>query len=408
MALRFNTSNGMGGSMKKKFAQGMLALIASLTCLTVSTGAAVPSRETAQGLGFSAPRIAALDHFYETQVQRGDMAGIVLLIARHGKIAHQAAIGYADLESRKPLTLDALYRWYSMTKPITSTAMMMLYEQGRFQLKDPVSKYIPEFANLRVLRKPDGPLTDTGALERPLTIQDVMRHTAGFTHGLGVDPYEKLYTEAQVFGVDVPLSDMMRKLASIPLHHQPGTTFEYGVGPDIQARLVEVLSGMPFDEYLRRNLFEPLKMKDTGFYATGDAAQRLVPVSWSKQGKLVPLDEVHGHPDGGVLVEPWSVNSYTENHQRKGGSFGLIGTAGDYLRFAQMMLNGGQLDGVRILSPRTVAFMTRDHLGAIEMPSFDGGKSGMGFGLGFAVIKDPAMAGEMSSAGTVSGNSATY
>ncbi len=385
--------------------------LALLGLLSAALHAADAPAARPEESGFSAQRIAAIDHFYEQQVQHGDMAGMVLLIARHGRIVHQSAIGYADLVTRKPLTTDALYRWYSMTKPLTSTALMMLYEQGRFQLQDPVSKYLPEFATLRVLRKPDGPLTDTVPLERVLTVQDVMRHTAGFTHGLGADAYELSYNDAGVFGVDVTLSEMMKKLAAIPLHRQPGTAFEYGVGPDIQARLVEVLSGLPFDEYLRRNLFEPLKMKDSGFYAAGDSAKRLVPVSWwNKQGKLVPLDGPHGHPDGGFLVQPWSVNSYTVNHLRKGGSFGLIGTAEDYWRFAQMMANGGQLDGIRILSPRTVAYMTRDHLGSIEMPADSGGSSGMGFGLGFAVIKDPAIAGEMSSVGTYTwaGAAATY
>jgi CubicO group peptidase (beta-lactamase class C family) len=390
-------------SFARSLLLGLFAVLGTTLADAVPAAAAgAAARATAPAdLGFSAARLAAIDRFYEQQVQRGEMAGIVLLIARHGRIVHHTAIGYSDLVSRQPLRTDALYRWYSMTKPITSTALMQLYEQGKFQLKDPVAKYLPEFTNVKVLRKPDGPLTDTVPAEHALTIQDVMRHTAGYSHGLGSDNYEKSYAQAGVFGLDVTLADMMGKLAALPMRHQPGTVWDYSIGPDIQARLVEVLSGMPFDEYLQRNLFQPLKMKDAGFFASPAAAARLVPVSWMNQEHhLVPLDAEHGHPDGGFLLQPEFVNSYTVNHRRKGGSYGLIGTAEDYFRFAQAMLNGGTLDGARILAPRTVDFMTRDHLGEIRMPTQDGTQSGMGFGLGFAVIKDPALAGEMTSTGT--------
>ena len=379
----------------------LLGLFGILGAAAPPAAGAAARTATPVELGFSAERLAAIDQFYQQQVERGEMAGMVLLIARHGRIVHHTAIGYTDLVSRKPLRTDALYRWYSMTKPITSTALMQLYEQGKFQLKDPVSKYLPEFANAKVLRKADGPLTDTVPAEHPLTIQDTMRHTAGYTHGLGDDAYEKSYAEAGVFGVDVTLAEMMGKLAALPMRRQPGTAWEYSIGPDIQARLVEVLSGMPFDEYLQRHLFQPLKMKDAGFFAPPAAAARLVPVSWMNQEHhLVPLDEEHGHPDGGFLLQPEYVNSYAMNHRRKGGSYGLVGTAEDYFRFAQAMANGGTLDGARILAPRTVDFMTRDHLGEIRMPTQDGTQSGMGFGLGFAVIRDPALVGEMSSIGT--------
>ena len=338
------------------------------------------------------------------------MAGIVTLIARHGKIVHFSAVGYADVEKRQRMETDTIFRFYSMTKPITSTALMMLYEEGRFQMSDPLSKYIPEFAALRVLRTPDSAPGDTVPPDRAPTVQDAMRHTAGFTHGLTTDAYDAQYTNANVFGLDVSLAEMMGKLARIPLRYQPGTKYAYSVGPDIQARLVEVLSGMPFDEFLEKRLFGPLGMRDAAFWLQPDKAKRLAAVHWERNGRLVPLDEAHGHPAGGVIVEPWSVNSYTVNHRRKGGSFGLVGTAEDYWRFAQMMLNGGQLDGVRILSPQVVRYMARDHLGAIAMQAPDGRPTGTGFGLGFAVMKDPAAAGYMSSEGTFfwSGAAATH
>jgi CubicO group peptidase (beta-lactamase class C family) len=191
---------------------------------------------------------------------------------------------------------------------------------------------------------------------------------------------------------------------------QPQTEFMYSVGPDIQARLVESLSGLPFDEYLKRHLFGPLKMKDADFYVPPGKADRLATVYWSKEGALTPLDATHGHPDGGVLVQPESVNSYLSKPARTGGSFGLVGTVQDYWRFAQMMANGGELDGARILSPAVVQYMTRDHLGSIAMLDSEGRPAGTGFGLGFAVMLDDARSGYMSPRGAYfwAGAAATY
>jgi CubicO group peptidase (beta-lactamase class C family) len=287
---------------------------------------------------------------------------------------------------------------------------MMLFEEGRFQMGDPLSKYLPEFAHLRVLRNPEGDVNDTVSVQHEPTIQDVLRHTAGFTHALEPSPLDAAYTKANLFGVDVSLAEMMAGLAKLPLQYQPGTKWVYSVGPDVQARLVEVLSGMPFDRFLEERLLKPLGMKDTNFWVPPDRAQRLATVYWVKDGKLTPIDDRHGSPGDTWLSEPWTVNSYTVNHKRKGGSYGLVGTAEDYFRFAQMILNGGELNGVRFLSPQTVQFMTRDHLGPIGLPTEDGKPSGMGFGLGFAVMEDSAAAGYMSSIGTCfwAGYASTY
>ena len=361
-------------------------------------------------LGFSAARLEYLDHFYADEVKRGELAGIVILIARHGKIVHFSTIGSADVEQHKPMQRDTIFRLYSMTKPITSTALMMLYEEGRFQMTDPLSKYLPEFAHLRVMRNPEGDVKDTVPVQHEPTMQDVLRHTAGFTHALETTPLDAEYTKANLFGVDVPLAEMMQRLAKLPLQYEPGTKWVYSVGPDVQARIVEVLSGMPFDRFLKERLLEPLGMKDAGFWVPSDRAQRLATVYWMKDGKLTPIDDAHGSPGDIWLSEPWTVNSYTVNHKRKGGSYGLVATAEDYFRFGQMMLNGGSLNGVRILSPQTVQFMTRDHLGPIGLPREDGKPSGTGFGLGFAVMEDPAAAGYLSSIGTCfwAGYASTY
>jgi CubicO group peptidase (beta-lactamase class C family) len=380
----------------------MRRALSCLAALFVVVGAASAARAgelpttSPTELGFSAARLEYIDRFYADKVQRGELAGIVTLVARHGKVAHFSALGSADLEKHKPMQRDTIFRVYSMTKQITSTALMMLYEEGRFQMQDPVSKYLPEFAHLRVLRNPEGDLEDTVPVQHEPTIQDLFRHTAGFVHALGNSALDAEYFKANLFGVDVTLAEMMGRLSKLPLMYQPGTKWVYSIGPDVQARLVEVLSGMPFDRFLEERLFKPLGMKDTGFWVPPEKAQRLATVYWMKNGKLAPIDEEHGSPGDTWLSEPWTVNSYTVNHKRKGGSYGLVSTADDYLRFAQMLLNGGELEGVRILSPKTVQYMTRDHLGSI------GKLPGMGWGLGFAVMEDAAAAGYMSSVGSYS------
>jgi CubicO group peptidase (beta-lactamase class C family) len=381
----------------------LVALFVMVTAASAARAGELPAASPTE-LGFSAARLEYLDHFYTDKVQRGELAGIVTLIARHGKIAHFSALGSADVEKHKPIQRDTIFRLYSMTKPITSTALMMLYEEGRFQMEDPLSKYLPEFAHLRVLRNPEGHLKDTVPVEHEPTIQDVFRHTAGFVHALENTALDAEYSKANLFGVDVSLTEMMGRLAKLPLQYPPGTKWVYSVGPDVQARLVEVLSGMPFDRFLEERLFKPLGMKDTEFWVPPEKAPRLATVYWMKDGKLTPIDKAHGSPGDTWLSEPWTVNSYTVNHKRKGGSYGLVSTADDYLRFAQMLLNGGELEGVRILSPQTVQYMARDHLGSIrKLP-------GMGFGLGFAIMEDAAAAGYMSSVGTYSwaGYASTY
>lgn len=363
-------------------------------------------------LGFSAERLECIDAFYKERVARGEMAGIVLLIARHGKIVHQSAIGYANADTKDSIRYDTLFRLFSMTKPIAATALMMLYEQGLFQITDSVSRFIPEFLDLQVLRNPDSDINDTVPVNNPPTIHDLLRHTAGFTHGLGTDPYNTHFTRANIFGRDVLLSEMMDKIVKIPLRYQPGTRWEYSHAPDIQARLVEVLSGMPFEDFLKQRLFAPLGMNDTGFWLSKSQRSRLSAVHWEKNGQLVTWGDANGFPtsanfqggDGKTLTEPWASINDVDNHKRKGGNFGLIGTAGDYWRFAQMIANGGELNRVRILSPQVVDYMTRDHLASIDSTAVAasvGVKGGIGFGLGFGTIEDPVAAGCTISTGSI-------
>ena len=282
---------------------------------------------------------------------------------------------------------DSLFRIYSMTKPIASTALMMLYQDGLFQLNDPLSKFIPEFAGLRVLRDPSGPLDETVAMEREPTIQDVLRHTAGFSHGLGRSEYDDLFVGSGIFRPETSLEEMMTALSKVPLMNQPGSSYRYSIGPDIALRLVEIISGMEADDYLERRMFDPLGMDDTGYVVTSDNAGRLSPIHWMKDGELVAINSENGSPFGGVLVEDWSVNNYTMNHEYKGGSIGLVSTAEDYWRFAQAMLNGGELGGERIIGRKTVEYMAQNHLTPQQHETFS---PALGFGLGFATIEIPS------------------
>jgi CubicO group peptidase (beta-lactamase class C family) len=363
-----------------------------------------------ESVGFSSDRLNYIDRFYQEKTDKGEFSGLVLLVARHGKVVHESAVGYANTVSKVKMRKDAIFRWYSMTKPIAATALMMLYEEGKFQLDDPVSKYIPEFKDVRVLRNPDSALSDTVPARREPTIHDLLRHTAGFTHGDSTDAVGRAYLKADLFGLDVPLQEMVRRLATIPLRRQPGLAFQYSIAPDVEARLVEILSGMSFDHFLEARLFAPLGMRDASYWVTSSRVDRLVPVHWSKGGKLVPCDSANGCPPEpeGFLLEANNINSYTRDMAHKGGAYGLTGTVEDYWRFAQMMANGGNFGGKRFLSPQTVRYMARDHSVVdgvntldpiVSTSSFDS-TGGMGWGLGFGIIKNAANLGTIGSDGT--------
>jgi CubicO group peptidase (beta-lactamase class C family) len=362
-------------------------------------------RTSAQGLefvqpeevGFSSERLDHLESFFSDRVDKGEIAGMVTLVARHGQVAHLSSVGYQDVVEQIPMQDDTLFRIYSMTKPIATTALMMLYQEGRFQLNDPLSKYIPEFSELRVLQSPEGSLDDTVAMEREPTVQDILRHTAGFSHGLGTSEYDEFFVGQGIFSPEASLTEMMTALSRVPLVNQPGSQFRYSVGPDVALRLVEILSGQPANEYLQERIFEPLGMDDTGYVVDSDNVRRFSPIHWSDEGQLVPIDEVYGYPSGGVLVQPWSANSYTVDHEFKGGSYGLVSTAEDYFRFAQTMLNRGELNGNRILGTSIVDFMASNHLTEEQQDTFT---PGLGFGLGFAVVENPALVGLPHSVGT--------
>jgi len=346
----------------------------------------LPPTARPEDVGLSSQRLARATRAMEQDVAAGRIPGAVALLIRNGKVAYLEARGMADREARKPMKKDTIFRIYSMSKPITSVALMTLYEEGRFRITDPVARYMPEFANLKVLvEEPGAEGYRLVKPKRPVTIQDLMRHTAGLTYGFfAKSAVDQMYLDAGILTRDRDLAEMVQKLCLIPLKHQPGSTWEYSVAVDVQGRLIEVLSGMSFDQFLRKRIFEPLKMPDTGFYVPEAKKSRFAQLyTPDKNGGIKPAD-------------PKTSRDFMKKGTFFSGGGGLVSTISDYARFCQMMLNGGELDGVRILSPKTVHLMTIDHLGDIPKGKLT---PGCGFGLGFAVTLDLSRTGIAGSVG---------
>jgi CubicO group peptidase (beta-lactamase class C family) len=333
-------------------------------------------------LGFIPERLERLTDIMGRQVEEKKAPGVSMLIARHGKIAYRQSVG-ALRPGGPAMTDDAIFRIYSMTKPIVSVAAMMLVEEGRLLITDPVSKYIPAFANAKV-GIVNGDRLGLAPLKRPITVQDLMRHTSGLTYGFtGVSPVQKLTRAANVVNSDRTLAENVDAMAALPLMHQPGEVWEYSLSTDVLGRVVEIVEGASLGEVLRARLFGPLDMIDTAFF-TPEAkfARRADPFSFD-------FMTAAGIDARDVMTPP----------KFESGGGGLMSTLSDYSRFAAMLSGGGALDGVRILSPRTLAFMASDHLDAKVDRSHFLLWPGHGFGLGFAVRTDPGKAPTAGSVG---------
>lgn len=374
-----------------------------------------PARE-----GLSAPRLERITEHMNQAVADGVMVGGLGLIARNGRVVYQETYGLADREAGTPMREDTLFRIYSMSKPITSVAVMMLYEQGHFFLNDPVARYLPELAGLEVaVSTADGGNTritsdgtrsrtegegdtaragETREPRRQPTIRDLLTHTAGFTYGVfGNTEVDKLYREAQLMSDDLTLETFVERLGGIPLQYEPGSRWHYSVSVDVLGRLVEVVSGMSYGEYLAKHLFEPLGMVDTGFRVPEDEWSRLAQLYSPKGTPQGPGAFMTPNTSTELEVTDESVSAgYRAGAEFESGGGGLVSTAADYLRFSQMLLNGGELGGVRILSPKSVELMSTNHLGDLSMGF---GRRGVGFGLGFAVAMDIGEIGELGSVG---------
>ena len=377
---------------------GGLAAAASLLLAAPAALAAqpLPVAASPEAVGFSSERLQRLDAFADRIVADGEVAGVSTLLARHGKVVEVRTHGVADITTKAPLRRDAIFRIFSMSKPITGVAMMILFEQGKWRLDDPVSKYIPEFKDLKVLTGVDAsgkPILEP--LNSPPTMRQLMSHTAGFSYGFDpTSPVDKIYQQKDVLGSH-GLQEMITKLGTTPLLYQPGDRWVYSASVDIQGYLVEKLSGQRFGDFLQQHIFTPLKMTDTAFLVPREKIGRLSAVYSTDPGtgRLVDASSRNGQP----------ARDYTQPPNLESGGGGLLSTIDDYARFAQMLANGGELDGVRILAPATVELMhtTVVPRRALEAPGSQFSEY-VSFGLDAMVVNNPRKAGRLEGAGTFS------
>jgi CubicO group peptidase (beta-lactamase class C family) len=360
-----------------------LLAIASLGALSAQPVlAAIHDLPTAgaESEGMSAQRLTRLSSGMKELVDQGRLAGVVTMVSRHGKVVEFDAAGKRDLAANAPMQKDSIFRIYSMTKPITGVAMMILFEEGKWQLNDPVAKYIPEFAKLKVYGTDANNNVVMKDQAHPVTMRELMSHSGGFTYGFFSNTaVDKLQLEADLLNPDNTLDEFIKRVAKLPLNSQPGTEWHYSISADIQGYIVQKLSGMSFEEFLEKRIFKPLGMVDTAFYVPKEKLDRFAEFyGYDKDGKMQVLG-VHEGLNHDFSAKP-ALSS---------GGGGLVSTATDYMRFCQMLLNGGQLDGLRILSPLSVELM-RTNVLAPNVPIL---APGAGFGLDFAIYTDPVAAG---------------
>ncbi len=372
-------------------ARTILPLALLVTASTVWADPPLPLGKP-QDVGFSAERLGRVVKWFKDEVDQGKLPGVVIAVARRGKLVTYEAIGFRDKDANAPMKEDTIFRIYSMTKPLVSVAVVMLMEEGKLQLTDPVSKFLPEFKDMQVsVEKADGSGYDLVKAQRQMTIQDLLRHSSGLAYGeLTLNkPVRDAYAQAGFYkpaSIDFDARDMtpaeqVERMAKAPLARQPGVQWEYSHSSDLLGRVVEKASGMRLGDFLGERLFKPLKMNDTAFHVSANNMGRVA--------ATLPKD-----PATGNVYKVIDVAAPPKNDS---GGAGAVGTVGDYLRFSQMMLNGGTLDGARVLSKSSVALMTSDHLGdRIKAPLTPGelllGTPGYTFGLGFAVRNGPGIA----------------
>ncbi|MBM3396809.1 MAG: beta-lactamase family protein [Betaproteobacteria bacterium] len=350
---------------------------AALLATTVAMAAPLPEAKP-EYVGISSERLMRLTRVMQAAVDKGEIPGAVVMLARQGRLVYNQSFGMQDKAKAIPMRNDAIFRAYSMTKPIVSVAAMMLVEDGRMTLHEPIAKYLPEFKDMKIGVEATDPATgamtfSTVPAKKPITVQDLLRHTSGIPYGVFTPirfQVQKQYKDANLLDPVLSLDAFSKQVAQLPLCFEPGTSWEYGHSSDILGRLVEVVSGEPLDVFMRERIFKPLKMVDTDFHVPPAKHHRIA------QNQIDP-----------ALGKPADLLDVTRPPAMFAGGHGLVTTAGDYLRFAQMMANGGELEGARILGPKMVAYMASDHTGdkISQGSSFYIPGPGYGFGLGFAV-----------------------
>ena len=393
--------------------RGKTSLVTGLLIVLLSAAGQIAAAETknlpatkAEKVGMSSDRMQRMTALGNRYIENKQVAGMVNLVMRDGKVVHYKAHGSKGASDERPMEKDDLFRIYSMTKPITAAAAMQLYEQGKFQLSDPVAKFIPELKNVKVLNA-NGQLEDQ---KTPMTMHQLLTHTTGLSYGFAaqIDLVDQAYMGADIWAAK-DLDEFAQRVAKLPLKFQPGAKYHYSIAVDITGLVVQRLSGQPFDVYLRENLFKPLGMEDTFFEVPQSKLSRFLPnhVLNPQTGGLLDISQVPADNPLAMLANRKNVAMVDyESVGLFSGGGGLVSTAMDYARFAEAMRSGGILGGKRILSPKTVAYMAQNHLkpsmqmgGIGEQPTTDGNVSGVGFGLGFGIITNPAYAGVIGSSG---------
>ncbi len=359
--------------------------------LTGAARAAELPREKPEALGLSSTQLGKITARMKQDVEKGAIPGAVLLVARHGKIAYFEAVGQQDPQAKIAMAKDSIFRIYSMTKPITSVAAMMLVEEGRLTLADPLARHIPAFKDSKLLVEKPDPADPQKKLQelvpaRPITLQDLFRHSAGITYGFfGDTPQKRAYISSGALASDADNAEFAERIAKLPLGYQPGTVWDYGYNTDILGRVVEVAEGAKLSQVFERRLFKPLGMKDTSFFVTDAAKQKRIAEPFANDRNI---------GTGVDFSEPRQVAKF------ESGGGGLVGTAMDYARFLQMLLNKGSLDGRRYLGPATIGTMTSDHMGDMVKPGpYYLPGPGYGFGLGFSVRLQDGISPMMGKAG---------
>src|SRR3954451_2373629 len=363
--------------------KSLFCSLALLLALSASIAAQdLPTAKPAD-VGLSAERLERITQWLREDSQKGTIPGAVVMIVRNGKVAYFESVGALDPQTKAPMRKDAIFRIYSMSKPITTVAVMMLYEQGKITLDEPIANYIPAFKEMKVgieTKGEDGkPKLELTEAKKPITIQDLLRHTSGITYGFFGDlMVKKAYLDANVYEGYYDNAEFAERIARLPLAFQPGTTWDYSNSTDILGRVVEVVSGKSLYQFEKENILDPLGMSDTSFYVS-DAAKHARVAEPFKNDRTIGAGVEFGDPR---LVKKW-----------ESGGGGMVGTVSDYARFLMMLANGGTLDGKRYLGPKTIAYMTSDHTAGVITPGpYYLPGPGYGFGLGFAVRKEAGVA----------------
>jgi CubicO group peptidase (beta-lactamase class C family) len=375
--------------------RGLLARALSVAILgtwAIATPASQPMQVASETVGFSSERLAAMDPYIARQLATGRLPGVSVLLMRHGKVVLEKAYGKANVDTGKPLTLDNIFRIYSQSKPVTGVAMMILFEQGKWHFDDPVTKFIPEFEHLRVFKDvgANGAI-ETEPLSRPPTMRELVTHSAGFAYGLDrSSPVEAAWNDANFMGA-ANTNQAIGKIAALPLFAQPGQHWHYSAAVDIQGYIIERLSGQTLADFMQTHIFGPLQMNDTAFYVPASKMSRFVGMKQidAKHRKLVPPNTLLNF-------------DYSKPPKVDSGGAGLVSTLEDYARFAQMLVNGGELEGVRILSPASVKLLDSNHLAddIRAKPEGFSVSSGVGFGVDVNVTLDTAKAGTLGGLGS--------